>query len=303
MRARYSFSAKKTGKFRKSPATNEHKIAFPKLVRDVISTSDIVLEVLDARFIDKTRNIEMENFAKAQGKKLIYIINKADLVNIAELKENYDFSQLIPYVFFSAKSKIGRARLRLLIKIEISRFLSKRSNLDDAQDSKNLDMKKMKISNTKGRVGVIGYPNTGKSTIINILSGKKGTATSPEAGFTKVQQKIRFNKDIVILDTPGVYQEKERPEIDSTTLKKHAIIGVKTFSKVKDPDFVVSHIMKENPGLLESFYNVEANGDAEVLIESLGRKKNFLKKGNQVDAIRTAKKILEDWQEGRIKKN
>ena len=281
MKARYSFSAKKTGKFRKSPTTNKHKIAFPKLVRDVINTSDIVLELLDARFIDKTRNIEMENFVKSQDKKLIYIINKVDLVNLNELKTNYDFSQLIPFVFFSAKSKIGRARLRLLIKIE---------------------MKKLKISHAKARVGVIGYPNTGKSTLINILTGKKATATSPEAGFTKAQHQIRFNKDILILDTPGVYQEKERPEIDSVALKKHAIIGVKTFSKIKDPDFVVSNIMKENPGLLESFYNIEANGDAEIIIEALGRKKNFLKKGNEVDVVRTAKEILKDWQEGKITK-
>jgi len=282
MRVKYLFSSKKTRKFRKNPATNEHKIAFPKLVRDIITTSDIVLEVLDARFIDKTRNIEMENFVKGQNKKLIYIINKADLVNVAELKENYDLSQLKPYVFFSSKSKIGRTRLRLLIKIEI---------------------KKMKISHAKGRVGVIGYPNTGKSTLINILSSKKGASTSPEAGFTKVLQKIRFSKNIVILDTPGVFQEKEHPETDKAALRKHALIGVKTFSEIKDPDLIVSDLMKENKDLLESFYGIKTNGDSEVLIEELGRKKKFLKKGNAVDVIRTAKKILEDWQSGKISKN
>ena len=282
MRVQYNFSAKKTGKFKKSPTTNIHRIAFPRLVRDVINTSDIVLEVLDARFIEKTRNFEMENFVKKQGKRLIYIINKADLVNIDELKANYDLSKLKPYLFFSSKSKVGRAKLRLLIKIE---------------------MKKMKISHAKGRVGVIGYPNTGKSTIINILSGKKGAPTSPEAGFTKVQKKIRFNKDIVIIDTPGVFQEKEHPETDIKALDKHAIIGIKNFDKVKDPDLIVSNLMKDNPGLFESFYNINANGDAEVLIEELGRKRNFLTKGNIVDIQRTAKEILKEWQKGKISKH
>lgn len=281
MRVKYIFSSKKTGKFKKNPLTNEHRIAFPKLVRDVISTSDIVLEVLDARFIDKTRNIEMEDFVKSQGKKLIFVINKIDLVNIAELKSNYDFSKLMPYVFFSSKSRVGRARLRLLIKIL---------------------MKKMKTSQGRGRVGVIGYPNTGKSTLINILSGKKGAPTSPEAGFTKAQQKVRFSKNIVILDTPGVFQEKEHPETDKAALRKHALIGVKTFNRIKDPDMIVSDLMKENKGSMESFYGINAEGDAEVLIEELGRKKKFLKKGNAVDVIRTAKKILEDWQSGKISK-
>ncbi len=282
MRNQYNFSAKKTGKFRKSPTTNAHRIAFPKIVREVINTSDIVLEVLDARFIDKTRNLEMENFVKEQDKKLIYIINKVDLVNLDELKANYDLSALKPYLFFSAKSKIGRAKLRLLIKIE---------------------MKKMKISHAKGRVGVIGYPNTGKSTIINILSGKKGTKTSSEAGFTKVQNKIRFNKDILIIDTPGVFQEKEHPETDIKASNKHAIIGIKSIDKIKDPDLIVSNLMKDNPGIFESFYNIEANGDAEILIGELGRKKNFLKKGNEVDIIRTAKEILKDWHKGKISKH
>lgn len=281
MRVKYEFSSKMTGKFRKSPFTSKHRVEFPKMVQKIISTSDIVLEVIDARFIDKTRNIEMENFVRQEGKRLIYIINKVDLVNLGELKKNYDFSEMSPYVFFSAKSRIGRARLRTLLKIE---------------------MKKLKITHAKGRVGVIGYPNTGKSTIINILSGKKGTTASPEAGFTKAQQFVRFNKDIIIIDTPGVFQEKEKPELEVSALKKHATIGVKTAEKIKDPDLVVAHLMNENPGLFESFYSVDAKGDSEVLIETLGRKRNFLKKGGKVDAVRMAKEILKDWQAGKIKK-
>lgn len=278
---RYIFSSKKTGKFRKSPLTNKHRVEFPKMVRDVIETSDLILEVLDARFIDKTRNREMENFIKEQGKKLIYVINKVDLVNLNELKANYDFSEMIPHIFFSGKSSVGRARLRLMIKIEI---------------------KKMKITHAKGRVGVIGYPNTGKSTIINILSGKKGTYTSPEAGFTKAKHFVRFNKDIIIIDTPGVFQEKEHPELDVGALKKHAVIGIKIAEKIRDADLIVAHLMRENPGLFESFYGIDANGDSEILIETLGRKRNFIKKGNLVDNIRTAKEILKDWQMGKIKK-
>lgn len=280
MRVRYSFSAKMTGKYRKNPSTNEHRVEFPKLVRDVIRTSDIILEVLDARFIDKTRNLEMEREVLVQGKKLIFVLNKADLIDIKELKENYDLGSLGNYILFSCKSKIGRSRLRTLIKIEV---------------------KKLKMGGKRARVGIIGYPNTGKSSLINILSAKKATSTSPQAGHTKAMHKIRFNKDIVILDTPGVYMESEKPELEEAALKKHAFIGIQDYSSVKNPEFIVAELIKSYPGMLESFYGIEANGDSEILIDKLGEKLNFKKKGNVVDRDRTARRIIRDWQEEKIK--
>lgn len=280
MHQRHSFSSKKTGKFKKSPSTNKHRIKFPKIVADVIRTSDIILEVLDARFIDKTRNLEVEGLVKKEGKKLIYVLNKADLIDINELKANYDVSNLGDYVFFSTKSKIGRKRLRDRLKIEV---------------------KKMKLGEKQARVGIVGYPNTGKSSLINVLTGKKGTGTSAESGYTKVMQKIRFNKDILILDTPGVFQEKENPETKSADLKKHAQIGIKTFANVKEPQLIILSLMQQYPEKLEKFYQIPANGDSELFLEELGKRKNFLKKGNLIDADRTARYVLKDWQAGKIR--
>lgn len=280
MHQRHSFSSKKTGKFKKAPSTNKHRVKYPKIVADVIRTSDILLEILDARFIDKTRNLEIENLVKKEGKKLIYVLNKADLVNIDELKSNYDLSSLEDYVFFSTKSKIGRKRLKDRLKIEV---------------------KRMKMGAKQARVGIIGYPNTGKSSLINVLTGKKGTGTSAESGYTKVMQKIRFTKEILILDTPGVFQETENPETKSADLKKHAQIGIKTFANVKEPQLIILSLMQQYPGKLEAFYQIEANGDSELFLEELGRKKNFIKRGNLIDADRAARYVLKDWQAGKIR--
>ena len=280
MRVQYIFSSKRTGKFRKSPSINNHSVAFPKLVREVIRTSDIILEVLDARFIDKTRNKDMERVVLENNKKIIYVINKVDLIDINELKSNYDLSTLRPYVFVSCKSKIGKDRLRDIIKMEV---------------------RKLKLKDKKARVGIIGYPNTGKSTLINVLVGRRGTSTSPEAGFTKVMQKIRLNKDIFILDTPGVFLENEDPEINSKDLKKHAQIGIKQYDKVKSPDLIVLTLMRQNPGTFEKFYGIDANGDCEILLEELGRRKKLLKKREEIDIERTASMVLKDWQENKIK--
>lgn len=64
---------------------------------------------------------------------------------------------------------------------------------------------------------------------------------------------------------------------------------------------IIFELMKEYPGVLEDHYDIATEGDSELLIEKLGRKMRFLKKGDEVDEIRAAKKILRDWQEGKIK--
>lgn len=277
MRVKYYYSSKLARKNRKPDNINAHKIPFPKLAKEVIQKADILLEVLDARFIDKTRNKELEKEAEKQGKKIIFVLNKADLVKIGELKKQYDLSSLKPYVFFSSKNKVGRARLREVINIEAS-----------------------KIKFDQARVGVIGYPNTGKSSLINVLAGGKRAGTSSQAGFTKSIQKIKFNKKITILDSPGVISEDEINSINALIVKKQTQIGVKNYDKIKYPDLVVNEIMKEHPRVFDDFYKVDSNGDTETLLEELGKKLKFLKKGGAVDHNRTARKILKDWQEGKI---
>ncbi len=281
MRVRYSFSSRKTGTIE---GTNLHKVPFPKLVREIIRTSDIILEILDARFIEKTRNLELEALIKSQNKNLIYILNKADLVDANEVRNKADILGIRPYVLFSCKTKMGRSELRTRIKIEV---------------------KKLHIQKEKGfkraQVGIIGYPNTGKSSLINLLAGRSSAGVSAASGFTKGIQKIRLTSDIILLDTPGVVPEKEDFANTIDITKKHAEIGVQTYDRVKNPDFIVSTLMKEYPKVLEGYYKISADGDAEVLIEELGRRSNLLTKGNKVDIDRTARLILKDWQLGKIR--
>jgi ribosome biogenesis GTPase A len=280
MRIRFDFSAKKSGKMRKPDSTNKHRVAFPKQVEEVVRTSDIILEVLDARYIDKTRNRALEKMILSQEKKIIFIINKIDIINLNEFKLNTDLTELMPYVLFSCKSKVGRSRLRERIKIEV---------------------KKLKMKDKKARVGIVGYPNVGKSSLINVLSGSKNVGTSPDAGYTKATHKIRFNKDILILDTPGIIPDKEMKDVKERDLKKHVQMGVKTYGKVRDPEFIVADFIKQKPGILEGYYGIECDGDSEILMEKLANKRNFVKKGGLPDTERAARLIIKDLQEGNIK--
>src|SRR3989338_8859717 len=108
MRVKYNFSSRLTRKTRKPSYTNKHSVAFTKQAREVIRTSDILLEVIDARFIDKTRNLELEEEVKKAGKEIIFVLNKVDLIDVKDLKRNYDLSSVKPYVLFSTQNRTGR---------------------------------------------------------------------------------------------------------------------------------------------------------------------------------------------------
>ncbi len=262
----------------KSPRAHKHRESIPSIVNNLIEQVDIILEVLDARFIEKTRNLEIEKKVKGLGKTIIYIFNKLDLVDVDKIKRNIELQELKPSIFFSARERKGSSRLRTMIKIEANKL---------NEDSVN--------------IGVIGYPNTGKSSIINLLSGKSVAKTSPEAGYTKGIQKIKISEGLYLIDTPGIIPPEEKIGYNKELYLKHAQIGAITWDKAKNPDMVVFRLTEEYPGVLEKHYKIGVEGDSELLIEELGRKLNYLKKGNLVDENRVSKKILRDWQEGKIK--
>lgn len=304
MRVKYTFSSRKT---RKIDTHNKHRQEYPSLAKEVIISSDIVLEVLDSRFIKETRNYEMENFAREHGRIVIYILNKADLVDHKEIEESGLISDLDPHIFISCKKNQGRYDLRALIKIE-SKNIKKARSKNEGEENSHLEIHKHGIGLKKffktGKeihVGVIGYPNVGKSSLINMLSGKGAAKTSPKAGFTRGIQKVRLAKDIILLDTPGVMSDEDAAASQASNLKKHAMIGVRTYDSAKNPEFIIAELMSEFPNVFEKHYEIEANGDSEIILEELGKKRNFLLKGGLVDTDRTARLMLKDWQSGKIK--
>ncbi|MFH1801807.1 MAG: GTPase [archaeon] len=254
----------------------KQKKKYPLLLKKIVSISDIILEVLDARFIKETRNKSIEKEAKKQDKKIIYVLNKSDLIKYKKIPKN-----LIPHIFVSCKSRTGIKELRDKIKL-----ISK------------------KIENPvseKINVGVIGYPNTGKSSLINTLVGKSSAGTGADAGFTKGIQKLKLTPEIMLIDTPGVIPEEDYSGTEKNALAKHAEVSGRSYSQVKEPEIIISKLMEKYGNLLDKHYKINSEGDSEILIEKLGRKKGFLKKGGDVNEDKTSRFILKEWQKGIIK--
>tara|TARA_Y100000310_G_scaffold161531_1_gene161406 strand:- start:493 stop:1335 length:843 start_codon:yes stop_codon:yes gene_type:complete len=277
VRVRYSFGSRHTGRIEN---IKKQKKKYPDVMKEVIGISEIILEILDSRYIEETRNKEIENEIKKQGKKIIYILNKSDLVDSEKLEKNLP-KDLKPYVFVSAKTRKGSGNLRNKIKIE-----SKRADIGEKK---------------RVHVGVIGYPNSGKSSIINLITRRGVTGTSKQAGYTKGMQKIKMSDGILILDTPGVIPESKYSSSAKMTFSEDAKVGARSYNDVKDPEDIVHYLMKDFSKQIENHYKIDSNNDSEILIEELGKKLNFLKKKGKVDVDRTSRIVLRDWQEGKIK--
>lgn len=257
-------------------ALSKQREKYPDVVAKLLETSDVIIEVLDARFPEETRNREIEEIIKKRGKRLIFALNKSDLIDKEKFVAPKDMK---PFVFISCKKREGSRALRDLIKREV-RYRNKK--FDRAQ------------------VGIIGYPNTGKSSLINFLIGRSSAKTAYEAGFTKGLQKLRLSSKILLMDTPGVIPKDKYSHTDPIKVSHHVIVGARNYDKVKDPEFIVSEILKTHSEAVKDYYQIDFDDNVEILLEKLGKKRNFIRRGGVVDEDRTARSILRDWQEGRI---
>jgi ribosome biogenesis GTPase A len=141
----------------------------------------------------------------------------------------------------------------------------------------------------------VGYPNVGKSTLINLLAPGTKAKVSNVSGTTKKTQWIRVGR-LRIMDSPGVIPSSDK----SISL---GLTSAKDPQKIKHPERVamelVSRLRKGGARTLERFYGVEAESDYDLFL-AIGKKRGYLLKGAEIDERRTALKILEDWQRGKI---
>lgn len=243
------------------------------IVKKVLSKANIIFEVVDARIPSETRNKVVESIVKEQGKKLFIILNKVDLVPLNFVKDvKVKFQQEYPTFLFSSLKGTGKGDLNKLIKT-----LSK-------------DRKIYKI-------GVVGYPNVGKSSLINSLKRKKIATTSPKPGMTRGEQLIKLTENVFLIDTPGIIT-LEYPE---DLALKGSFLPEKLEDPVETSLHLLDKIIANNPESLKSLYKVEFKGDSFETLKSIGERLNYRLTGGKIDLDRTAKKILWDWLKGNLK--
>mmetsp|Transcript_1303 Transcript_1303/g.1369 ORF Transcript_1303/g.1369 Transcript_1303/m.1369 type:complete len:543 (+) Transcript_1303:53-1681(+) len=244
----------------------------------VLDCSDVVLEVVDARNIPGTRCQHIENHIKkhASHKQLVIIINKCDLVpSWCTRKWVKHLSKEFPTLAFHANinHSFGKGAL-----ISLLRQFAKLHN------------DKRQIS-----VGVIGYPNTGKSSIINTLKGTRCCKTAPIPGETKVWQYVTLTKKIYLIDSPGVVYDVGDDEVE-TVLK-----GVVRSERLKDPtEFVAPMLSRLSKEHVRKVYEIDSWESDEDFLTQLAKLKGKLLPSGEADMPTVAKIMINDWQRGRL---
>lgn len=245
-------------------------MGFWPVVLNVLKNSDVLVLIADARVPEITTNKEIIKKASALNKELVLVLNKTDLLD-KQTKEKIKIKY--PNAFLTSEKNY----------LELLRLRKHLEALAEKQDRKSL------------RIGIVGYPNVGKSTIINKLIPKAKLKVSPISGTTKKTHWIRY-KRLRIMDSPGVIPAQDTPE----TL---GLISGKSPQKIKNPENsairIIEFLNKKDKNILKKFYNVNSDNDYNLFLQ-IGKKKGYLLKKGEVDEQRTAIKIIEDWQKGKI---
>jgi len=235
----------------------------------VMKESDIVVIVLDARFITETINHEIVRKINEQKKPYLFVVTKSDL------KESIDKSKIPePYVIVSSTERRGKSALRERLLIIAEKRYGRKCAV---------------------KVGVLGYPNVGKSSVINMLKGRHSASTSIMSGHTRAEKFIRADNRILLMDTPGVIPYGENDQV------KHVLIGTTDFTKVKHPETILEDIMERYPGVIEKHFGVTPDDSRSGTIEKIAMKKGLLRKGGLPDTDRAARMIIRLIQTGKLR--
>ncbi|KAH9298944.1 hypothetical protein KI387_030626 [Taxus chinensis] len=244
----------------------------------VVDSSDVVVQVLDARDPHGTRCHHLEKHLKehCKHKHLILLLNKCDLIPawatrgwLRVLSKEY------PTLAFHASitNSFGKGSLLSLLR----------------------QFSRMKTDKQAISVGFIGYPNVGKSSVINTLRTKNVCKVAPIPGETKVWQYITLTKRIFLIDCPGVVYHNHDSETD-IVLK-----GVVRVANLQDATEHIGEVLRRvKRDYLKRAYKLKDWTDEEDFLSQLCKVSGKLLKGGEPDLMTAAKMVLHDWQRGRI---
>ncbi|XP_004363980.2 Gnl3l protein [Capsaspora owczarzaki ATCC 30864] len=278
--------------------------AFYREFKKVVTSADVILEVLDARDPLGCRcpQIEKRIMSLSPNKKIVLVLNKIDLVP-REVVEKWlkHFRLEFPTIAFKASTQSQRTNLghsNVSTATASSDLLSSSECLGAdtlvkllKNYSRNADIK------TTVTVGIIGQPNVGKSSIINSLKRSKACNVGPTPGVTRQAQEIHLDKNIKLLDCPGIVF----PDESGTSNPDNVLRGAVKIEQIEDPAAHVEIVLNRCPrDKIMELYNLPLFESPAEFLVMLAQKRGKLKKGGVADIDVVARSILQDWNSGRI---
>lgn len=263
-----------------------HMSKAKRQMQEDLKIIDAVVEILDARIPFSSKNPDIDKMA--QRKYRIIILNKADLADKNKTEEWKRYYEKKGFFVNIVNSKNGTG-------IKNTTEIIKQACAEKIEKDK-----KKGIMNRPIRAMIAGIPNCGKSTFINSLAGKACTKTGNKPGVTKGKQWIRLNKEVELLDTPGILWPKFE---DQSIGLKIAFIG-SINDEILFPEEMAFELLKQlkksYAGAITERYGVEETDDTAKMLEDITIKRGCLKKGGEPDLVKGASVIIDDFRSSRL---
>ena len=263
-----------------------HMTKAKRMMQEDIKLIDLVIEIIDARVPLSSRNPDIDELGKNKAR--LIILNKSDL---ADEKKNDAWA-----AWFQGKgcftAKVNARSGAGMKKIQ--------DTIQEACKEKIERDRKRGIMNRPVRAMVVGIPNAGKSTFINTRAGKACAKTGNKPGVTKGKQWIRLNKNIELLDTPGILWPKFEDQLVGLKLAVVGSIKDELLQSEELAMWLIAYLRKEYAGLLTERYQIEEDGTDLEILERIAQSRGCRLKGNLPDYPKTAALIVEDFRSGRL---
>ncbi len=261
-----------------------HMAKTKREIREKLELIDIVYEVIDSRMPRSSRIADLDDIIG--NKPRIIISTKYDLCdkNVTDKILN-GFDGTIIKCNLKENSNINKE------------IINKTEELVKSINDKRIEKG---LTKRNYRALVIGVPNAGKSTLINRLAGKNIAKTGNMAGVTKNVSWIKLNKDLELLDTPGILWPKIENREQALNLASLTSIKEEILDREEIARYILDFLKNNYPNLLVEKYKI--NLDSEDIMEDIGRHRGCLMKGNIVDLEKVYTVIINDVKEGRIGK-
>lgn len=263
-----------------------HMTKAKRQMQEDIRLIDLIIELVDARTPLSSRNPDIDQLG--QNKYRLILLNKADLADERQNDAWKAYFEKKGFHVVKADSRNGAGMKN--IQTVIAQACREKTERDRRRGIKNRPVRAM----------VAGIPNVGKSTFINTFAGKACAKTGNRPGVTRGRQWIRLNKDVELLDTPGILWPKfEDPQVGIRLAcigsVKDELLNIEELSLT-----LIRYLTEEYPGALAGRYGVGEEGKSVEILEQIARARGCLKKGEELDYARAAALLFDDFRSGKI---